>query len=191
MLILCVKKSDMKMSVDLQKDNLVSVLGGADYFEESEIPKDYVPLDFSITIRSAYTNKVVLCTHSDSNKERCFYNLSKIPHVIHKGFDLVMFISSIAVMKMCDQTKAPLVANVMMKSKFDIIGLLNLDHELINPIVYSHVIIEDDTVEAFESLLLEGFRIVPISDLPEHGNFKSFKESLVICSKEEGGTKDE
>lgn len=190
MLVLCVKKSDMEMSVDLQKDNLVDVLTGAKYFEEKEIPEDYVPLDFAITIRSTYTNKVVLCTHSDSNSERCFFNLTKIPYVIHKGFDLVMFISSIAVMKMCDQTKAPLVANVMMKSKFDIIGLLNLDPEVFNPIVYSHVILEDDTVEVFESLLAEGFRIVPISDLPEHENFRAFKESLILC-KNEGGTKDE
>lgn len=190
MLVLCVKKSDMEMSVDLQKDNLVDVLTGAKYFEEKEIPEDYVPLDFAITIRSTYTNKVVLCTHSDSNSERCFFNLTNIPYVIHKGFDLVMFISSIAVMKMCDQTKAPLVANVMMKSKFDIIGLLNLDPEVFNPIVYSHVILEDDTVEVFESLLAEGFRIVPISDLPEHENFRAFKESLILC-KNEGGTKDE
>lgn len=195
MKILCVKKSDLVKAPNLQKDNdtINKVFTGMTYIEETEIPEDYVPLDIAITIRSAYTNKVVLCTHDDSTKERCFLNTTKIPEVIHRGYDLIMFISSIAVMKMCDQTRANEVGSVMMHSKFDFLGMLNLDHDIVNPILYSHVILEDCTVEAFEPLLSTGFRMIPISELPEHGNFKAFKESLIICNitAVEGGKKDE
>lgn len=187
MKILCIKKSLLKKSPYLQKedDTIKEVIESFTFIEESEIPEDYVPLDVAITIRSAYTNRVVLCTHSDSNEERCFLNLTKIPQVPQKGYDLLMFISSIAVMKMCDQSRAREVGEVMMHSKYDFMGILNLEPDLINPILYSHVILEDTTVEAFEPLLAEGFRLIPIADIPEHGNFKAMKESLIICKEEE------
>lgn len=187
MKVLCIKKDLLNKSPQLQKDTdtIKTVLDNLTYIEESEISEEYVPLDIAITIRSSYTNKVVLCTHSDSGKERCFFNLTKIPQLPQKGYDLVMFISSIAVMKMCDQTRAREVGDVMMHSKYDFMGMLNLEPDLINPILYSHVILEDSTVEAFESLLVEGFRLIPIADLPEHGSFKAMKDSLIICKEEE------
>ena len=187
MKILCTKKSLLKKSPYLQKedDTIKEVIESFIFIEESEIPEDYVPLDVAVTIRSAYTNKVVLCTHSDSNKERCFLNLTKLPQVQEKGYDLVILYSSIAVMRMCDQSRAREVGEVMMHSKYDFMGVLNLEPDLINPILYSHVILEDSTVEAFEPLLAEGFRLIPIADLPEHGNFKAMKESLIICKEEE------
>lgn len=187
MKILCIKKSLLKKSPYLQKedDTIKKVIENFTFIEESEIPEEYVPLDVAVTIRSAYTNKVVLCTHSDSNKERCFLNLTKLPQVQEKGYDLVILYSSIAVMRMCDQSRAREVGEVMIQSKYDFMGVLNLEPGLINPILYSHVILEDSTVEAFEPLLAEGFRLIPIADLPEHGNFKAMKESLIICKEEE------
>lgn len=191
--VLCVDKKDLVKAPNLQKDKeyLEKVFRGFKFIEEDEMNEDYVPLDIAITIRSAYTNKVVMCKHSDSDGERCFFNLTKIPPVHHTGYDLIMFISSIAVMKMCDPVNAQKVTEVMMHSKFDFLGLLNLEPDLVNPIMYSHVILEDNTVEQFESLLAEGFRVISIEDIPEKGTFKAIKESLIICKPEEGDTKDE
>lgn len=184
--LLCVNKGSMIESKDLQKGFTVQkALDSIQYFYEGEIPEDYVPLDIAISVRSAYTNEVVMCPYPEHGTERCFFNLSELPPTIHKGYDLVMFISSIAVMKMCNQFRASEVAEVMMHSKFDIIGLLNICSDLINPIVYSHVILDDTTIEAFKPLLLDGFRMIPISELPEHENFTAIKESLIIVKEKE------
>lgn len=184
--VLCVKKSVLPMSVNLQKEDTVikKMLDNLVYIDESNIPKEYVRVDVAVSVRSAYTNKVVMCKHSDSEEERCFLNLTKIPKVPQTGYELIMMISSVAVTKMCDTSNLMKLSGVMMKSKYNFMGVINLDPELLSPIIYSHVILEDNTIEDFESLLNEGFRVIPISDIPKSNSFRAMKESLVICKEE-------
>ena len=110
-------------------------------------------------------------------------NLTEVQPFVHKGYDLVMYLASIGVMSNIDYALG--FDDVMMKhSQFSAIGLCNIDHTIINPIVYAHVILSDEGAEEFKKYLKSGRSLVPISDIIEKGNIPALLHTLVEVKEE-------
>lgn len=184
-MILCVEIDAMKTSTEVQKDvNLEDLLTNhIKYFDDVEeaLKEKYVPLDFSISVRSIYSNLVL---QSDKEGEFRYYtNLSKIQPFIHKGYDLIMYLSSVALMYNIDYKNG--FDELMTKhSQFQAIGLYNPPDSLINPIIYSHIIISDEGMKELEQYLRSDRSIVPISEMKELGNIKALLNTLIEVKEE-------
>lgn len=186
-MILCIKKDELKISSELQKDVKLEeiLLKHTKYFPSiQEAEKDgYYPLDFMVSIRSVYTNLVLESDVEDSDEKRYFINLTNVDVLPHKGLDLIMYLASVGVMHCVDYKLG--FDEVMMKSHFSPIGLLNTEPTLLNPIIYSHIILDDEVVEKFETYLKPGFRFVPIKDIQQLGNMQTVTDSFVNVEKRE------
>lgn len=175
-MIMCVKKDSLKVSNYIQKDvDLSAIVDGAIYFDSLDLAynEGYVPLDFSVSIRSTYTNLVAEICKDNENK-KYFANLTNIGNYNHKGFDLIMYIASICVTKFVNfNNKESGFGKVMLDySDFVPMGLLNINPDFINPIIYSHVIIDDNGVEEFSKYFENGVKWVSIDSI--EGKEKGF-----------------
>lgn len=185
-MILCVDTKAMKCSPEVQKDidlgELVS--NHTNYYEnEEEALKDgYVPLDFSVSVRSVYTNLVL---QIDKGEEKRYYtNLSKVMPFVHNGYDLIMYLTSIGLMHSIEYSLG--FDDLMMNhSQFQPIGLYNLDSPLINPIIYTHVIISDEGVKELTKYLKSDRKLVPISEIKEDGNLCALLRTLIEIKEED------
>jgi len=111
-------------------------------------------------------------------------NLTKIQPFVHKGYDLIMYLCSIGVMQSVDYQLG--FDDLMMKhSQFQPIGLYNSDPALINPIVYSHIIISDEGIKELHKYLKPDRSLVKISDINFHGNLKALIDTLIEVKEEE------
>ena len=181
-MILCVDIKALKTSEKVQKDiDLEDLLvNHIKYFDNDEeaLKEAYVPLDFSVTIRSMYSNKVV---QIDAGEEKRYYiNLTQTQEFIHKGYDLVMYLTSIGVMHIIDYAGG--FDDLMMKhSQFSPIGIYNPDSAVINPIVYTHIIMSDEGMEELSKYLKCDRSIVGICTINEHkqGNLPALLETLI------------
>lgn len=188
MLILCIDSSVLKTSPDVQKDvDLEDLINNhTKYFnsEQEALDEKYVPLDFSTSVRSMYSNLVL---QSDKEEGKRYYtNLTKIQPFIHKGYDLVMYLTSIGLMYNVDFDLG--FDDVMQKhSQFQPIGLYNPDPTLVNPIIYSHIILSDEGAEEFKKFLKSNRKWVSISDMKEssEGNIKALLDTLIEVKKGE------
>lgn len=185
-MILCVDVKALKASPDVQRDvNLEDILNNhTKYYDDMEeaLKDNYVPLDFSVSIRSMYSNFVV---EIDKGEEKRYYtNLTEIQPFVHKGYDLIMYLTSIGVMHSVDY-KIGFDELMVKHSQFVPIGLYNPDTLLLNPIIYSHIIMSDEGIKELTKYLKSDRTIVPISEIQEKGNIPALLKTLIIVKEEE------
>ena len=179
-MILCIDTKHLKTSPEVQKDfNLEDlILNHTKYYDSSEeaLKDQYAPLDFSVSVRSMYSNLVL---EIDKGEEKRYYtNLTDVEQFIHKGYDLIMYLSSIGVLSSVNYSLG--FDEIMVKhSQFSPIGLYNPDASLINPIIYTHIILSDEGAEELKKYLKEGRQLVPISEIKSEGNIKAVLDTLI------------
>lgn len=190
MTLLCIDLSVLKTSAEVQKDvDLQDLLTNhIRYYsiEEEALKDNYAPLNFSVTVRSTYSN-LVLQIEKDSVKTY-YNNLSQVQPFVHTGYDLIMYLSSIGLMHNIVY-KNGFDDLMMRQSQFDVIGLYNPSPMVINPIVYSHIIMSDEGMQELTKYLKDNVEIVPISVMNENrvGNIPALLDTII----EVGGNQDE
>lgn len=191
-MILCIDTKALKTSSDIQKDVKLEdlLLKHTKYYDsEKEALKDnYSPLDFSVSIRTVHTNLVVQTNLTDEcgvEQKRYYTNLTNIEPFIHKGLDLIMYLSSIGVLHNINY-KLGFDALMLNSSMFQPIGLYNPTFPYCHPIIYSHIIIADDVAEEFRSYLKEDREIVHISTIKDNmqGNICALTDTLIEVKEE-------
>lgn len=183
-MILCIDYKALKVSADVQKDVDLEdlLLNHTKYYADTEeaLKDNFVPLDFSVSVRSMYTNLVV--ETPKEGEKRYYTNLTNIKPFHHKGYDLIMFLSSIGLMHIVEY-KLGFDELMTEHSHFSPIGLYNPNPEVINPIIYSHIIISDKGAEELNEFLKEGINLVPISEIVDKGNIKAMLDTLIEVEK--------
>lgn len=186
-MILCVDTTVLKVSPHVQKDvNLEDLLNNHTKYYDSieEALKDkYAPLDFSVSVRSIYSN-LVLQIDKGVEQKRYYTNLTNIQPFIHKGYDLVMYLTSIGLMHSIDY-KLGFDEFMTKHSQFCPIGLYNPDSTIINPIIYSHVIISDEGIGELLQYLKGNNMLVHISGMKSKGNIVALLDTLIEVKEEE------
>ena len=179
-MIMCIDSTKLKRNYNVQKDVKLEdlLLNHTKFYTSSEEAyKDlYVPLDFAVTVRSMYSNKVL---QIKSEEGYLYYtNLADIPRFVHRGYDLVMYLASIAMLKNINYRIE--YDELMFKhSQFNCIGLFNPLPEVINPKIYSHIILSDECLEEFSTYLKEGREMIDISDMKTDGNYPSLIKEII------------
>lgn len=190
-MILCIDTRALKTSPDVQRDvNLEDLINNhTKYYDSAEeaLKDKYVPLDFSVTVRSMYSNLVL---QIDKGEQKRYYtNLTNVQPFVHKGYDLIMYLTSIGLMHSVDYNLG--FDELMMKhSQFQPIGLYNPDSAVINPIIYTHVILSDEGAEQLPNYLKSDRGLVHINTMNEfkHGNITAMLDTIIEVKEE---TKDE
>lgn len=164
--MLCIDNKAIKSSLTIQKDiDLDSLLRkSTDYFcsREEAYEKGYSPLTFATSIRSIYSNLVL--RKEVSEEEVLYYTvLGNVQPYIHKGADLIMYLTSLSVVSCFNYT--PAFDLLMAKSTFSLMGFYNPEPLCIDPIVYSHVILSDNIIEDISYMLKPEYSFVPISEI--------------------------
>ena len=189
-MILCVDTKALKTSAEVQTNvKLEDIIHNhTKYYDsvEEALKDNYVPLDFSVSIRTLYSNLVVEidAKTEDGNDKKMYYtNMSQVQQFIHKGYDLIMYLTSIGVMMNVNYSLG--FDEVMLEhSQFVPIGLYNPDPTIINPIIYSHILISDVGAKEFDKYLKKGRRFLPISDMKKEGNLYALLDTLIITKEE-------
>ena len=180
-MLLCVDKTALETSHEVQKAvKLEEIINNHTKYYDSveEALKDrFVPIDFCVSIRSIYSNRVVQTTKEDGRK--IYYtNVTDIQPFPHKGYDLIMYLSSICVMH--NVTYKNGFDELMFKhSQFSPIGLYNPDPLVLNPIIYVHIILSDEGIEELPKYLKEDREIVNISDIEKGGCLTALLNTLI------------
>lgn len=185
-MILCVDMQSLKKADSIQKDIDLSdiLLNHTRYYDTTEeaVKDKYVPLDFCVSLRSMYSNLVLQIDKGD--EKRYYTNLAGIPQFIHKGYDLVMYLASIGLMHSIDYKQG--FDELMTKhSQFMVIGIYNPSPLVINPIVYSQVILSDEGAKELPEYLKEDRSLVPISEIDSRGNIQALLDTLIEVKEEE------
>ena len=189
-MILCVDTKALKTSAEVQTNvKLEDIINNhTKYYDsvEEALKDNYVPLDFSVSIRTLYSNLVVEidAKTEDGNDKKMYYtNMSQVQKFIHKGYDLIMYLTSIGLMMNVNYSLG--FDEVMLEhSQFVPIGLYNPDPTVINPIIYSHILISDVGAKEFDKYLKKGRRFLPISDMKKEGNLYALLDTLIITKEE-------
>ena len=189
-MILCVDTKALKTSAEVQTNvKLEDIINShTKYYDsvEEALKDNYVPLDFSVSIRTLYSNLVVEidAKTEDGNDKKMYYtNMSQVQQFIHKGYDLIMYLTSIGVMMNVNYSLG--FDEVMLEhSQFVPIGLYNPDPTVINPIIYSHILISDVGAKEFDKYLKKGRRFLPISDMKKEGNLYALLDTLIVTKEE-------
>lgn len=186
-MILCIDTTMLECAYEVQKQLKLEdlLLNHTKYFDsvEEALKEKYVPLDFATTIRTTFSNKV-LEIDAENGNHLYYENLSDIGVVIHKGYDLVMHLSSVSLM---NQIKAidPTFIDIMVNSStIQCCGILNTAPEIINPIVYSQIIFSDECVETLSTYFKEGRRLIDIKDINPKGNLPMLLNEIVEVNNE-------
>ena len=189
-MFLCVDRNFMSILPNVQKDvNLEWLINNhTKYFDnvEQAYEENYVPLDFCVSVRSLYSNKVLEIDKEIEGEERKLYytNLTQVQQFPHKGYDLIMYLTSIGLMHSVEY-KLGFDELMMKHSQFSPIGLYNPDPLIINPIIYTHILISDEGVEELEKYLKDGRRFVHINDMKRSYNLDGLLDTLVIVKEKE------
>ncbi len=109
--------------------------------------------------------------------------MTGIPVCIHKGYDLVMYVSSLAMLSVIDYWIG--FEELMARhSQFQCIGLYNPSPDFVNPIIYSHIILSDIGMRELEPHLSAGNSVVKIKDIKPLGNINHFIDTLIEVKEE-------
>lgn len=182
--MLCVNYDRLKTSSDVQRDvNLAEILvTHTKYYPnvESALKDHYVPLNVCMSLRTVYTNQIMQ-TQLHEGCVRYYVNVTDIQPCIHKGYDLVMFLSSVALMQCMKDEYTDNLGNIMLRSEFMPIGLYNPDPLIVNPMVYSHIILADDMRNKLSELFKDTVQFVSISEVRNNhvGNIKALIDTFV------------
>ena len=184
-MILCIDKTAIKEAPEVQKDiDLEDLLvNHTKYFETEEEANiaNYAPLNFSVSVRSLYTNKVV-CTRGEQNT-LYYTNLTNVQEFPHKGYDLLMYLTSIALMSSVDY-RAGFDDLMMRHSQFQPVGLFY--SPFVNPIVYTHILVSDEGIEELAQFLKPNKDIVTIAEMRDNtaGNIVALLDTLIEVKEE-------
>ena len=185
-MILCIDTTAIKTLPDIQKDlNLGDLLNNhTKYYDtvEDALKDKYVPLDFSVSVRSIYSN-LILQIDKGVEQNRYYTNLTNIQPFMHKGYDLIMYLTSIGLMHNIDY-KLGFDELMMKHSQFCPIGLYNPDSAIINPIIYSHVIVSDEGVEQLKQYLKSDRKLVHIRNIVSNGNIPALLDTIIEVKEE-------
>ena len=184
-MILCVDRSALKESPEVQRDiDIEDILNNHTKFFDSAEDADtenYAPLNFSVCIRSTYTN-LVLEKDDVGDMKKYYTNLLVEQPFNHKGYDLLMFLTSIGVMNNIFYELG--FDDLMMNhSQFQPIGLFNLG-DILDPVIVTHVILSDEGAEEFSKFLMPDRRFVSISDMNTIGNLRALTDTLIEIKEE-------
>lgn len=170
-MIACISKTSFKEVNEVQKNlRLGDILrDNIKFFESKEkaLEEDYVPISFLTTVRTAYSNMVV--EKSVEKGKRYYTSLLLNSVVVHRGYDLLMYMTSVGVSKCIDISK-PENNELLMNSQFVPVGVYNPDVGAFNPMIYCQVVFNDNSVETLQNALLDGFSLVSIKDMQRQGN---------------------
>lgn len=193
-MILCVNADTLKTSPEVQKDiDLEEILLKHTYYfdtAEEALKSHYVPLDFSVSVRSMYSNQVLQI--DKQGQFRYYTNLTNVQEFPHRGYDLVMYLTSIGLMHSIDYKLG--FDDVMMKhSQFMPIGIYNPDPSVVNPIVYSHVIMSDEGAELLKPFLKGDRNLVDISVMKTmcEGNIRALLDTIIEVKEEQKDEPDD
>ena len=179
-MILCVDTKHLKTSDKVQKDiNLEELLKDhTKYFYTvgEALEENYVPLDVSTAIRSMYSNLVVERDTADGKKY--YVNLTNIDKFVHKGYDLLMYLTSIGVMH-CVDYKMGFDDVMLQHSQFCPIGIYNPDPSFINPIIIVHIVLSDEGAESLRDYLKGNVKLVPISSIHHENNIRALLDEII------------
>ena len=185
--MLCVDLTKINTSKDVQKaikleDMLLNDLKDFDTVEHA-FEANYAPISMCVSVRSVYSNLVL--QRKTEDKVRYYVNFTNIPQYIHKGYDLMMYCTALGFMSCVNMSQE--VDQLMMKSEVMPIGLYNPDQKLINPMVYSHIILDDAIIEDMTKHLRSEFRFVSIDEMNQSniGNIPALLRTLVNVKKGE------
>ena len=183
--MLCVNYDVLKTSSDVQRDvNLEEILiKHTNYYlnVESALKDHYAPLNVCMSLRTVYTNQIMQLQLHEGGV-RYYVNITDIKPCIHKGYDLVMFLSSVGLMQcMKDQYNEDLLNSTMLRSEFKPIGLYNPDPLIVNPTVYSHIILDDEVADQLSEQFKSGVKFIPLSEVRQNhvGNIKALIDTFV------------
>lgn len=179
-MILCVDTTALKTSPDVQRDvNLEDIINNhTKYYDtvEDAVKDKYVPLDFSVSVRSLYSNLVL---QIDKGEEKRYYtNLTNVQPFVHKGYDLIMYLTSLGLMHSVDY-KLGFDDLMMSQSQFMPIGLYNPDSALINPIIYTHVLVSDEGAKELVKYLKSDRELVSIESMSRTGNISALLDTII------------
>lgn len=182
-MIQCVKMADLPYSDKVQKNvALEKIVGESKFFEniQEALYQGYRPLDFAVSIRSINDNRVV---ETDMGEYTTYYtNLTDVQEFIHKGYDLIMYLTSIALLHNVEYCKE--VDEIMVShSQFQPIGLYN-SSDCFNPIIYSHVLMSDEGMSLLEPYLKSDRKIVSIKDMDRAMCIDALLDTLIITQSE-------
>lgn len=186
--MLCVESKSLKTSKEVQKDVDLEdiIINHTKYYDsvEEALKDKYVPLDFSVSVRSLYSNLVL---EIDKGDRTLYYtNLTNIQPFVHKGYDLIMYLASIGVMNSVNY-KNGFDELMTQHSQFMPIGLYNPEPFILNPIIYSHVLISDEGAKELPKYLKSGSRLVDINTMMNNkkGNISAMLDTIIEVDKEE------
>lgn len=188
-LCMYVDKNVLKESNEVQRDiDLEDILlNHTQFYDDKDVAlKDgFVPINFSTTVRTVFSNRVVGTKDSNNSKPRYYINLGNVEMFPHKGLDLVMYLTSVALFSIVEYKKG--FDDLMMHSEFQSIGIYNPDPTMVNPIIYSHVYIDDSWEKEFEKYMNTRSAWYDISEVKKHFplNLKALIDTLLIVNKKE------
>lgn len=189
-MILCIDINSIAPKGEVQRDvDLADLIDNhTRYFENDKeaLANKYVPLGFSMSLRTMYTNKVLKIPNLKTGRSRYYENRVVTDKFIHKGEDLIMYITSLCLMQ-CVNYKKGFDELMLRHSQIQFIGLVNPDPLIIDPIIYSHVILSDEGGKELTTYLKEGFSLVDISDMKNNyaGNIPMMLDTLIEVKNKE------
>ena len=187
-----VDKNVLKVSNEVQRDIDIEdiLLNHTRVYDDDKRANidGFVPLTFSTSVRTVYTNKVVQILRKSlrgNTSEYCVH-LGRIELLPHRGLDLIMYLSSISLFHMVNYREG--FDDVMLHSEFQNIGIYNPNPDLVSPMIYSHIYIDDDYAEEFSKYFKPESSWVDISfakSSSRDDKYKALIDTLLIVSKEE------
>lgn len=187
-MILCIDLKAIKTSPEVQKDlNLEDLINNhTKYYDSSEeaLKDNFAPLDFCVSIRSIYSNLVVQ-RNLENGEKRYYTNITQIQKFPHRGYDLIMYLTSVGVLHNMNY-KLGFDELMLKHSQFSPMGLCNVDPTMINPIIYTHIILSDEGMKELPQYLKEDREVVSISDIKDNttGNMIALLDTLIEVKEE-------
>ena len=179
--ILCIDVRALKTSPNVQKDvNLEDLLKNhVRYYdsEEEAIKDNFVPLNISVAVRSMYSN-LVAEIEGDNRAFSYYVNITNIEQFIHKGYDLLMYLTSICIMHMVDYKKG-FDELMLQHSQFCPIGIYNPDPAVLNPIIVVQIIMSDCGAEKLRDYLKGNVKLVPVNQIAYGYNIKPLLDEII------------
>ena len=185
-----VEMNALKVSNSVQRDiDLEDILLNHTRFYDDKdraLKDGFIPLQFATTVRTVFSNRVVGVKDKTKIKTPKYYiNLGKVEMFPHKGLDLVMYLSSVALFNIVEYKKG--FDDLMLHSEFQSIGIYNPDPTVFDPIIYSHIYIDDSWEKDFEKYMNGRSEWYDIESVKKHYplNIKALIDTLIITSKKE------
>ena len=187
-MILCIDLKAIKTSPEVQKDlsleDLINKHTKYYYSSEEALKDNFAPLDFCVSIRSMYSNLVVQ-RNLENGEKRYYTNITQIQKFPHRGYDLIMYLTSVGVLHNMNY-KLGFDELMLKHSQFSPMGLCNVDPTMINPIIYTHIILSDEGMNELPQYLKEDREVVSISDIKDNttGNMIALLDTLIEVKEE-------